>query len=218
MAEANPGTNRQACKHKPANSPGPQPMPAEANSGLEPVFSTTTNSTAPLTTQMGSQKQSVIKPPSTYTFSKKNIIPFTVCHWNCARGITKKLCDIKLAISELKPTVIFISEADRESTHDDKLIRIKGYQLHNSKSRDAHGKSRIVAYTKEGSNLVRRSDLESPDAELIIFDKIYQNTPYIDRIIGLYRPFTGPNGDTSSSGAWSRFKHLIETINQAIDG
>ena len=167
---------------------------------------------------MGSQKQSVIKPPSTYTFSKKNIIPFTVCHWNCARGITKKLCDIKLAISELKPTVIFISEADRESTHDDKLIRIKGYQLHNSKSRDVHGKSRIVAYTKEGSNLVRRSDLESPDAELIIFDKIYQNTPYIDRIIGLYRPFTGPNGDSSSSGAWTRFKHLIGTINEAING
>ena len=167
---------------------------------------------------MGSQKQSVIKPPSTYTFSKKNIIPFTVHHWNCARGITKKLCDIKLAISELKPTVIFISEADRESTHDDKLIRIKGYQLHNSKSRDVHGKSRIVAYTKEGSNLVRRSDLESPDAELIIFDKIYQNTPYIDRIIGLYRPFTGPNGDSSSSGAWTRFKHLIGTINEAING
>ena len=141
-----------------------------------------------------------------------------MCHWNCAKGITKKICDIKLAISELKPTVIYISEADRESTHDDKLISIQGYQLHNSRSRDAHGKSRIVAYTKEGSNLMRRSDLESPDAELIIFDKTNQNTSNIDRIIGLYRPFTGPNGDSSSGGAWTRFTHLIETINLAIDG
>ena len=141
-----------------------------------------------------------------------------MCHWNCAKGITKKICDIKLAISELKPTVIYISEADRESTHDDKLISIQGYQLHNSRSRDAHGKSRIVAYTKEGSNLMRRSDLESPDAELIIFDKTNQSTSNIDRIIGLYRPFTGPNGDSSSGGAWTRFTHLIETINLAIDG
>ena len=219
MAEANSGADRQAGKHKPANSPGPQPMSAEANSGLEPGFSaTTTNSTTTLTTTMGSCKQSVTKPPSTLTHNKKNNTPFTVCHWNCAKGITKKICDIKLAINELKPTVIFISEADRMSTHDDRLIAIKGYQLHNSRSYDVHGKSRIVAYTREGSNLVRRSDLESPNAELIIFDKAYQNTSNIDRIIGLYRPFTGPNGDSSSGGAWTRFTHLIETINQAIEG
>ena len=160
----------------------------------------------------------MIEPPLSNTYNKKSNIPFTVCHWNCAKGITKKLCDIKLAINELRPTVIFISEADRESTHDDKLINIKGYQLHNSWSRDAHGKSRIVAYTKEGSNLIRRSDLESPDAELIIFDKISHATSSIDRIIGLYRPFTGPNGDSSSSGTWTRYTHLIETINQAADG
>ena len=65
---------------------------------------------------------------------------------------------------------------------------------------------------------MRRSDLESPDAELIIFDRTNQNTSNIDRIIGLYRPFTSPNGDSSSGGAWTRFTHLIETINQAIDG
>jgi len=218
MAEANPGTNRQACKHKPPNPAGPQPMSTETNSGLEPSISATTNSTTPLSTQMGGQKQPVRKPQSSQTSNKKTNIPFTVCHWNCAKGITKKICDIKLAISELKPTVIYISEADRESTHDDKLISIQGYQLHNSRSRDAHGKSRIVAYTKEGSNLMRRSDLESPDAELIIFDKTNQNTSNIDRIIGLYRPFTGPNGDSSSGGAWTRFTHLIETINLAIDG
>ena len=167
---------------------------------------------------MDSHKTTLITPQTTYTHNKKNNTPFTVCHWNCAKGITKKICDIKLAIGELKPTVIFISEADRDNTHDDKLISIEGYQLHNSKSRDVHGKSRIVAYAKEGSNLVRRSDLESPDAELIIFDRTYQNTTNIDRIIGLYRPFTGPNGDSSSGGTWTRFTHLIETINQAVDG
>ena len=160
----------------------------------------------------------MIKPPSTHIHNKKNNTTFTVCHWNCAKGITKKICDIKLAISELKPTVIFISEADRESTHDDKLISINGYQLHNSRSHDAHGKSRIIAYTREGSNLIRRSDLESPNAELIIFDKVSPNISFIDRIIGLYRPFTGPDGDSSSGGTWSRFTHLIETINLATDG
>jgi len=141
-----------------------------------------------------------------------------VCHWNCAKGITNKICDIKLAINELKPTVIFVSEADRANTHDDKLININGYQLHNSKSRDIYGKSRIVAYTREGSNLIRRHNLESPEAELIIFDKTHQNTQHVDRIIGLYRPFTGPNGDSSSGGAWTRYTHLIDVINQAING
>jgi len=113
---------------------------------------------------------------------------------------------------------MFVSEADRATTHDDKLININGYQLHNSKSRDIYGKSRIVAYTREGSNLIRRHDLESPDAELIIFDKTYQNKPIVDRIIGLYRPFTGPNGDSSSGGTWSRYTLLINIINQAING
>jgi len=112
---------------------------------------------------------------------------------------------------------MFVSEADRTTTHDDKLINIDGYQLHNSKSRDTYGKSRIVAYTKEGSNLIRRHDLESPEAELIIFDKTYQNKPMVDRIIGLYRPFTGADGDSSSSGTWARYTILMNIINQAIN-
>jgi len=159
----------------------------------------------------------VKKPQTLQTNSKKNSLPFTVCHWNCAKGITNKICDIKLALNELKPTVMFVSEADRATTHDDKLININGYQLHNSKSHDSYGKSRIVAYIREGSNLKRRHDLESPEAELIIFDKTYQNKPMVDRIIGLYRPFTGPNGDSSSGGAWTRYTLLINTINQAIN-
>jgi len=167
---------------------------------------------------MENHKQSVKKPQTIITNSKKNNLPFTVCHWNCAKGITNKICDIKSALNELKPTVMFVSEADRAITHDDKLIYINGYQLHNSKSRDTYGKSRIVAYTREGSNLIRRLDLESPDAELIIFDKTYQNKPMVDRIIGLYRPFTGPNGDSSSGGAWTRYTLLIDIINQAING
>ena len=157
-------------------------------------------------------------PPSYNTHSKKNTLPFTVCNWNCAKGITNKISDIKLALNELKPTVMFVSEADRENTHDDKLIHIDGYQLHNAKSREIHGKSRIVAYTREGSNLIRRHNLESPDAEVIIFDKTYQNTTNVDRIIGLYRPFTGPDGDSSSGGAWRRYTHLIDIINQSING
>ena len=112
---------------------------------MESVLPTTTNSITPLATQVGGHKPTVMKPQTTYTDNKKNNRPFTVCHWNCAKGITKKICDIKLAINELKPKVIFISKADRENSHDNKLISIKGYQLHNSKSRDVHGKSRIVA-------------------------------------------------------------------------
>jgi hypothetical protein len=150
--------------------------------------------------------------------SNKNNVQFTVCHWNCASGITNKLDDIKNAINELKPTVMYISEADRKNNHDDRLIQIKGYKLHNSASLDKYGKSRIIAYTKDGVNLRRRLDLESPDTEMIIFDKQAQNTSEQDRIIGLYRPFTGPNGDKSSGGTWERFNHLIHTINNAVDG
>jgi hypothetical protein len=130
--------------------------------------------------------------------NKNNDVKLTVCHWNCASGLSNKLVDIKLAIAEIKPTVIFISEADRKLFHDDKLIQIKGYTLHNSKSQEIYNKSRIIAYTRDGSNLKRRQDLESPDDELIIFDKTFQNSTQVDRIIGLYRPFTGPDGDRSS--------------------
>jgi len=144
--------------------------------------------------------------------------PFTVCHWNCASGISKKLEDINLAVLELKPTVIFISEADRKIHHDDCLIQIKGYTLHNSESLPKHGKSRIIAYVKNDLNVKRRRDLESPDSEIIIFDRPLKNTSNIDRIIGIYRPFTGPNGDKSSGGAWNRFLNLLEVINVAVDG
>ena len=216
MADTNPGTDRQACHHKSPNPASTQPVSTEAHSSLE-SDSASTNPTS-TAAWVEDNKQSVKKPQSLQTNSKKNSLPFTVCHWNCAKGITNKVCDIKLALNELKPTVMFVSEADRATTHDDKLININGYQLHNSKSRDTYGKSRIVAYTREGSNLIRRHDLESPDAELIIFDKTYQNKPNVDRIIGLYRPFTGPNGDSSSGGTWSRYTLLINIINQAING
>ena len=164
---------------------------------------------------MGRGDKTVKKSQST---SNKNNLTFTVCHWNCASGITNKLDDIKNAICELKPTVIYISEADRKSQHDDKLIQIQGYKLHNAASLEKHGKSRIIAYTKDGVNLRRRLDLESPDTEMIIFDKQIQNSTDEDRIIGLYRPFTGPNGDKSSNGTWERFNHLVSTINKAVDG
>ena len=216
MAETNPGTDRQARHHKPPNPAGAQPVSTEASSSLE-SDSASSKSTS-TTVQVETYKQSVKKPHARQTIPKKNSLPFTVCHWNCAKGITNKICDIKLAIGELKPTVMFVSEADRATTHDDKLININGYQLHNSKSRDTYGKSRIVAYIREGSNLIRRHDLESPEAELIIFDKTYQNNPMVDRIIGLYRPFTGPNGDSSSGGAWTRYTILINIINKAING
>jgi hypothetical protein len=211
MAETSPGTDRQALHHKPPNPASTQSASTETRSSLE-SDAASSNSTS-TTTTVENHKQSVKKPQTLHTNSKKNSLPFTVCHWNCAKGITNKICDIKLALNELKPSVMFVSEADRASTHDDKLININGYQLHNSKSRDAYGKSRIVAYTKDGSNLIRRHDLESPEAELIIFDKTYQNKPMVDRIIGLYRPFTGPNGDTSSGGAWTRYILLNQAIN-----
>jgi hypothetical protein len=67
-------------------------------------------------------------------------------------------------------------------------------------------------------NLKRRRDLESPDSEIIIFDRPPKNTSDVDRIIGLYRPFTGPDGDKSSGGAWNRFSHLLDVINIALEG
>jgi hypothetical protein len=40
---------------------------------------------------------------------KQGNIPFTVCHRNCASGISKKTEDINLAVIVLKPSVIFLS-------------------------------------------------------------------------------------------------------------
>ncbi len=216
MAEKSTGADRQTCLHKLPNLAGAQPISTEACSSLESDSASGNHTSS--TAQLENNKQSVKKTQTLQTNSKKNNLPFTICHWNCAKGITNKICDIKLAINELKPTVMFVSEADRATTHDDKLINIKGYQLHNSKSHNTYGKSRIVAYTRDGSNLIRRHDLESPEAELIIFDKTYHNKPMVDRIIGLYRPFTGPDGDSSSSGTWTRYTLLINIINQAING
>ena len=205
MAKGDPGTDQQSHRNEPENPPGPDAGSAKDNSNLEPI----------LPTKMGEGHKTMKKIISPI---KKNNVPLTVCHWNCASGIINKLDDIRNVISELKPTVIYISEADRKSHHDDRLIQIKGYRLHNSSSLEKHGKSRIIAYTKDGVNLRRRLDLESPDTEMIIFDKQAPNSPEEDRIIGLYRPFTGPNGDKSSGGTWERFNHLVSTINKAVDG
>jgi len=125
MADTNSGTDRQACQHKPPNSASTQPASAKAGPSMEPD-SVSTNST-PTTTQLEKHKQSVKKLQTLQTNSKQNSLPFTVCHWNCAKGITNKICDIKLALNELKPTIMFVSEADRATTHDDKLINIDGY-------------------------------------------------------------------------------------------
>ena len=162
-----------------------------------------------LPANVGKQQATLKQPISPKTCNKKSNLPFTVCHWNCASGIINKLDDIKLTIIELKPSVIFISEADRKKHHDDNLIQINGYKLHNSQSLEKHGKSRIIAYTKDDCSLKRRLDLECPDTEMIIFDGPLNITSTVERIIGLYRPFTGPDGDKSSSGTWNRFVHLV---------
>ena len=143
-------------------------------------------------------------------------IPFTVCHWNCGSGLTKKLDDIQLVIKELKPSLLFITEADRKPIHDEKLIQIQNYQLHDAESLKKHGKSRIIAYTRLGENFKRRIDLESPDSEVIIFDR--PNKANVDRIIGVYRPFTGPDGDKTSGGTWDRFANLLQVVNNALEG
>jgi hypothetical protein len=88
--------------------------------------------------------------------AKENEIPleendsFTVLHWNCARGIENKMSNIEGAINTLKPTVLFISEADRKAIQDERLIQIEGYEIHYSKSYKEYGMSRIIAYTMKG--------------------------------------------------------------------
>ena len=208
MATTTSNPNRQNRRIEPNDCTHAKPEPpaaADSNVGQ--------SSTGPIncSTQVGSKRKTIK--------STQQSVPFTVSHWNCASGITNKLHDIKLAISELKPTVLFISEANRKNNHDDLLIHIDGYKLHNSKSLEKYGKSRIIAYTRDGSHLKRREDLESPDSELIIFDRPLQNnTNNIDRIIGLYRPFTGPDGDKSSANTWDRYTHLMRTLDTALEG
>ena len=126
--------------------------------------------------------------------------------------------DIQLAINELKPMVIFISEADRKKHHDERLIQIRGYSLHNSESVEKYEMSRIKGYSRDGFGLKRRKNVESPDSEIFISYKQTNNTTNTDRIVGLYRPFTGPNGDKPSAGTWMHFLHFIEVVNRALDG
>ena len=85
---------------------------------------------------------------NTKTTKLKNDTNFTICNWNCARGLTKKLNDIKLLINELKPSLIFVSEADIKITHHTDLIRIPGYKLHLGSSLQAKQITRIIAYEK----------------------------------------------------------------------
>jgi len=214
MAEGNTSKDGSTDPNELRNFTSTNSKPASTNQNLGSLFSKPAASSAHVEGSKGIKKTSRTKNIN----HKQTNTPFTVCHWNCGSGITKKLSDIQIAINELKPTVIFISEADRKINHDDKLIQIRGYQLHNAKSLEKHGKSRIVAYTREENNIKRRQDLENSDAELVVFDKIYPNSSNVDRIIGLYRPFTGPDGDKSSGGAWVRYEVLIHTIHKALDG
>ena len=213
--EKNSSPDRQTRRNEPQH-------PSDSNSNPKSIDPSVESSSAKTnfnpTADVGKSVKNSVKHPSTKSYSGQSTLPITVCHWNCASGLSKKLDDIYLAIVELKPTVIFISEADWKKHQDDRLIQIKGYKLHNSESLEKHGKSRIIAYTRDGVDLKRRNDLESPDSEIIIFDKQSNNTSNFDRIIGLYRPFTGSDGDKSSGGTWTRFLHLLEVVNVALDG
>jgi len=151
--------------------------------------------------------------------NERHIKPlFTVSHWNCARDITSKRMIIKNAINKLLPTIFFISEADRTPEHDESLINIKGYEIHYSQSLEKHQKSRLIAYVLEGTNLERRESLENPDDEIIIFDRVFSKKGAIDRVIGIYRPFTGPDQVNSSEANWCRFKRLMSTLDCALRG
>ena len=101
MATTTSNPNRQNCGNEPHDCTHSKPEPptvASSNVGQSSARSINCS------TQVGNKRKTIK--------SIHQSVPFTVSHWNCASGITNKLHDIKLAISELKPTVLFIYEAN----------------------------------------------------------------------------------------------------------
>jgi len=102
--------------------------------------------------------------------------------WNCGGGLKYKIEYIKYTIMTLKPTVLFISEAEIYSNDDLGVISVENYDLLISNTIN-FGKARTAAYVRSDCNYKRLKRAEMDGSEVISLS--------IDGaiLVGVYRPF-----------------------------
>ena len=93
-----------------------------------------------------------------------------LAHWNKGPSFLQNShSDIETVISDHKPHLIGLSEANLKSTHDLSLVQHREYQLHTcaTLSNPALGISRVVTYTHRSLIVKRRTDLDDDSLSAI---------------------------------------------------
>ena len=89
--------------------------------------------------------------------------------WNCASGVFSKKSSIEKYIAFYEPCIIFVSECDVSPDHMHDLLKIPGYRLDISKTRESRGKGRVMAYVRSGMGFSRRNDLEHQFNDILVY-------------------------------------------------
>jgi len=132
--------------------------------------------------------------------NKPNII-----YWNCASGIFNKIDIIKHKLTEHKPDVLILAEADLNLNMNLKVLEISGYNFATSLAISSERKSRICVYYKNSWTI--NEQYMSKHDEIVILERGELS------VIGIYRPFKLLQGETATTN----FERLLAKIEQYIE-
>jgi len=124
-----------------------------------------------------------------------------VVFWNCANGAVAKFDFIEQVISDSKPDILFVSEAEIKTGRNYDCLSVSGYEIEVSQTL-LEGSARQIAYVKQGCGFKRLKNLENGTSEVLVF---WRNGL---RVCGVYRPFKNIKEKTSTQAFASLVKNL----------
>ncbi len=105
-----------------------------------------------------------------------------ILFWNCSHGVVPKIDIIKHYLSQFKPLLLFVSEAEIKKDRNYDCVNVDGYSIEFSKTID-FGMARTLVYVNNTSKFKRVPQLEDGVSEMIVMasDKV--------RVCGIYPTF-----------------------------
>ena len=102
------------------------------------------------------------------------------------RSLYNKISEVKRLVKQERPHILGISECELKKSHlDENKLKVPGYDLVLPKSRQVHGKARVVVYIKKSLFYEQLGDLEHEDIQSVWFraglknmKKIYYSHQY----------------------------------------
>jgi len=122
----------------------------------------------------------------------KRLIPnnLTFAFWNCCGGVQNKMNRVLHILDSIKPTILFISEAEFLDVHT--WVYHENYDTHTTKTQK-YDKCRLIAFVKKDSDFRASKKSIGDDVEVLLFESS------LCVVGGVYRPFKMVNGNTSKS-------------------